>query len=54
MVSRTVWVPPEYHSGIRDECEMCIPSDAPNAPVRLDWSKLMKGEEWRRVPRTEN
>lgn len=41
-----LWVPPEYRNGISDTCEVCIPSDAPNGPVRLDWSKLMSGTGW--------
>lgn len=39
-------VPPAYRNGIRDICEICIPADAPGHPVRLDWSKLVKGEKW--------
>ena len=38
-----LWVPPEYRIAIRDMCEMCIPADAPNRPVKLDWSKLVRG-----------
>ena len=38
-----LWVPPEYRNGICDMCEVCVPSDAPNGPVRLDWSKLVRG-----------
>lgn len=41
-----LWVPPEYRNGIRDMCEICVPADAPGHPVRLDWSKLVKGNEW--------
>lgn len=48
-----LWVPPEYRNGIRNMCEVCIPADAPNRPVRLDWSKLVKGEEWTSVLRKD-
>ena len=43
------WIPPEYRNAIRDMCEVCIPADAPNRPVKLDWSKLVKGEEWTNI-----
>ena len=49
-----LWVPPEYRNGIRDMCEVCFPADAPNGPVRLDWSKLAKGEEWTCVLRSDS
>ena len=48
-----LWVPAEYRNSIRDICEVCVPADATNRPVRLDWSKLVKGVEWTRVLRTE-
>ena len=48
-----LWIPPVNRNGIRDMCEVCIPANAPNGPVRLDWSKLVKGEEWTSVLRTE-
>lgn len=44
-----LWAPPQYRHGIRDMSEVCIPADALNHPVRLDWSKLVKGEEWTSV-----
>lgn len=37
-----LWVPPEYRSGLRDICEICVPADAPGHPVRLNWSKLVR------------
>ena len=48
-----LWVPPEYRNSIRDMSEVCTPTDAPNAPVRPDWSRLVGGKEWTRVLRTE-
>lgn len=41
-----LWVPSEYRNGFKDMCEMCIPADSPGHPVRLDWTKLMGGENW--------
>lgn len=41
-----LWVPSEYRNGFKDMCERCIPADAPGHPVRLDWSKLVGGENW--------
>ena len=41
-----LWVPSEYRNGFKDMCVRCIPADAPSHPVRLDWSKLVKGENW--------
>ena len=46
-----LWIPAEYRNAIRDMCEMCIPVDALNRPVKLDWSKLVKGEEWTNILR---
>ncbi|KAI5117934.1 hypothetical protein M0805_009442 [Coniferiporia weirii] len=42
------WVPHEYRHGIRDMCERCIPGDAANRPVRVDWENLLKysGSSW--------
>ena len=41
-----LWIPPDYRKSVKDMCEVCVPADAPGHPVRLDWSKLVKGEEW--------
>lgn len=41
-----LWVPSEYRNGFKDMCERSIPADAPGHPVRLDWSKLVGGENW--------
>lgn len=41
-----LWVPPDYRDGIRDMSEIRIPADNLEQPVKLRWSKLVKGNEW--------